>query len=413
VKKVEASLKRLSDGYFWNGAAWVAGPTEVFTLALGTGTWTHGFLNPAANFALGESYTLHVRARDNVDNVEVGPTATFTYGGLVLDSLTMDPDFKKIDGFDVLFGKDAKNTTLELKNTNPGTFHYRLTFINELGVDINADNGNTVRAIVEVPALTNCGPGVTCPSAATALGNPAFELKEHRAFHVAPDDKTDEVKVSYSYKASGVCGDLTGYVANLDLIPDHAPKCLMVTGFAVPKKHRARLEVNFEFRPKKTTGWLASPDPKLYFRSGFLFKATTVVTFAGTPVRTQVGSQTLGIVGAGQRVTAIGGFVLDQFGNPIVAAPGALTVRLFNAPPTNPATTACTTAASVASDVVTDDGFYFIWKNGSIQGGGTNDLPSGVKYFVAACNGGTLLSSRTLKEKLGNKEFDEEDFYYY
>jgi hypothetical protein len=63
--------------------------------------------------------------------------------------------------------------------------------------------------------------------------------------------------------------------------------------------------------------------------------------------------------------------------------------------------------------VVTDDGFYFIWKNGSIQGGGTNDLPSGVKYFVAACNGGTLLSSRTLKEKLGNKEFDEEDFYYY
>jgi hypothetical protein len=62
---------------------------------------------------------------------------------------------------------------------------------------------------------------------------------------------------------------------------------------------------------------------------------------------------------------------------------------------------------------VNADGFYFIWKKGAYQGpGGANDLPDGVRYVVQVCNGGTQLGSlRMLTNKLGKKEFDEEDFY--
>jgi hypothetical protein len=34
-----------------------------------------------------------------------------------------------------------------------------------------------------------------------------------------------------------------------------------------------------------------------------------------------------------------------------------------------------------------------------------------VKYYAAVCSGTTQKAARYMSDKLGNKEFDEEDFY--
>jgi hypothetical protein len=129
-------------------------------------------------------------------------------------------------------------------------------------------------------------------------------------------------------------------------------------------------------------------------------------------------AQAVGLVGAGQRVTAVGGFVLDERGIPFVVAPGSLTVRLFSTPPALPSSSsspalACTTAPALASDTVSPDAFYFIWRNGPFQTLVGTELTSGIKYYVAVCNtsNGTLLSGRTLRDRLSSKDLDEQDFY--
>jgi hypothetical protein len=117
------------------------------------------------------------------------------------------------------------------------------------------------------------------------------------------------------------------------------------------------------------------------------------------------GNQVAGLVGAGQKVTAVGGFVFDRSANGIAGA----TVKLFTS---NVGVTNCdSTTGFVASDVTSADGFYFIWKTGTDQVNGTTVLPSGTKYYVTICYNGGISSARYIDHKLDNKEFDEEDFY--
>jgi hypothetical protein len=116
-------------------------------------------------------------------------------------------------------------------------------------------------------------------------------------------------------------------------------------------------------------------------------------------------NQVAGLVGAGQKVTAVGGFVFDRFGNSISGA----TVKLFTS---NVGGMSCSTPGWVASDVTSADGFYFIWKKGDTQASGTIELSSGIKYYVAICSDQTAFSSsRYIDHRLENKEFEEEDFY--
>src|SRR5207249_4032191 len=46
VQKVEVSIKRNSDGVYWNGSAF-SGTTEAFNAATGTTSWTYAFSLPA------------------------------------------------------------------------------------------------------------------------------------------------------------------------------------------------------------------------------------------------------------------------------------------------------------------------------------------------------------------------------
>jgi hypothetical protein len=330
-------------------------------------------------------------------------TLTIQPANLEDETATTDADFRHVDGVDALFKKDGNLTTLRLQNTNPGTVHYQLTLRNVTGVVIDAATGSTAKTILEVPAITSCG-SVSCPAA--VLGGPAWILKGAKAVHVRPDDKTDDMPVQLSYKASGTCTDETGYVSSLTSIPAGAPKCIRVTGYAIPKRERARLDVHLEFRWKDSGGWSSNPDPKLFFRSGFAFKSTTTVNFPMAPsIRTSVDAA--GLVVAGQRVTAMGGFAFNTLG----VAPAGYKVRAFNLQADASCTIVDTDSKIVSQDVISPDGFYFIWKKGGDQlNAAAADLPSNVKYYLQVCNGVTPVTGHLVKNKLVDKEFDEEDF---
>jgi hypothetical protein len=188
-------------------------------------------------------------------------------------------------------------------------------------------------------------------------------------------------------------------------------KCIKVTDIAIPKHGRARIDVSYEFRWKGTDGWASTAATA--FHAGFAFKSATSITFDGPGKfaltslagQTVIGNQVVGLVGAGEKITGIGGFVFDQNAS---AVPNAH-IKLFNSP-----TGASCGATPVAQDTTSADGFYFIWDLGTTQASTANDLPSNVQYYVMACDlplPTVNWPSRSMDHKLGSKEFDEEDFY--
>ena len=210
----------------------------------------------------------------------------------------------------------------------------------------------------------------------------------------------------------------------------------------------------YEFRWKDTRNWgSASIDPTTAFRAGFNFKSTTVIELdchavgprgqarpsaaeaaGGRPAEYKAefmasgttptpAATPSGLTFAGEKMTAVGGFVFDPSGN---GRPD-ITVRIFSAPSSgnrcNPSY-AYGSSNYVASVQTGSDGFYFIWQKDVDNTGvstGTNTLPSGFKYYVALCDftvGGTAMPfaqlywpARSMNNSLGNKEFDEEDFF--
>lgn len=334
-------------------------------------------------------------------------TLTVQPASFVTTTATTDADFKSADDLDVLFKQDGKLSTLKLQNTNPGTVHYQLTYNNVTGVDIDAANGASLKSVVEIPSMNSCG-GVACaPGTYGASSGPAWVLKGAKAVHVKPDDKTDDMPVQFSYKAGGDCSLTSGY-GTLTSLAGAPPKCIMVTGFAIPKKHRARIDLHLEFRWKDSGGWLASPDPKLYFFSGFAFKSTSTANFPSVVPSVRQSYESAGLVAAGQRVTAAGGFIFDAASSPVAG----YKVRLFNTAAEVAAPNACTSASPVAEATSMLDGFWFIWKAGSNQTLTTAPaLPSKVQYSMVVCDPSNVsVATRTMSDRMKDKEFDQEDF---
>ena len=383
------------------------------TLTNGFGTF-NATLQTAGNQTLTATDTAH-NSITGADIIGVAP------GQFLSNVSAADADFKNIDGFDVLFGKGSVSPQLKLKNTNPGTFHYLLTLTNETGATIhdntvlNSANGATSTVILTVPALPG-SVGVTLPSSAlpyTSSSTSAFWVQGSHAIHVHPDDRTDDMPVTVQYATSAPGGDCTA--TSVTWVPGQPAdgtlvKCIKITGFSIPKHHSAKIDVMYQFAVEGTDGWASTA--QTMFRAGFSFKSAATVhldtQINGNPSGNYSSNQVAGLVGAGQQVTAVGGFVYDRNGNGV---PGA-TIRLFNS--ASVASCATTNTNVVAQDVTTPDGFYFIWAAGLIQSGSTNSLPSGSQYYVMVCNL-TLPQpnwpARSMDHKLGNKEFDEEDFY--
>ncbi|MEI7744646.1 MAG: YDG domain-containing protein [Chloroflexota bacterium] len=342
--------------------------------------------------------------------------------GKVLGSVaTADAAFNDVsNGFDVLFSKGATTSVMTLRNTDPGTFHYMLGLDNQTGITLGSANGATSTTIITIPGVPASGVNVTLPASAAGLTDPAFTVQGSRPIRVHPDDDHDaEVSASVWYALAAPGGDCTApgvaWIAGQPA-DGSAVKCVKIDGFALPKRHHARIDLNLEFRLKGTTGWLASQNPTLNFRAGFPFKSITSVTLApswGSMAGTYPGSQITGIVGVGQAVTAVGGFVFDTNGSGI----GGAVVRVYGAAPS--AANACTTTGQVAEFTTLPDGFYFVTQKGvndaSTQATGPSPLPAGIQYHVAVCNvpgvSAAYWPGRAIDHKLATKEFDGEDFY--
>jgi len=127
-------------------------------------------------------------------------------------------------------------------------------------------------------------------------------------------------------------------------------------------------------------------------------------------VRTSL--QSAGLVAAGQRVTAAGGFIFDPAGSPAAE----YHVRLFNLASDASAANACAAGNTkvVADGKVSGDGFWFVWKTGFDQTNAAAPvLPSKVQYSMVVCTSGPTpasVATRTMTAKMPDKEFDQEDF---
>ena len=75
VQVVQVSIQRLSNGLYWNGTSFASASEAYQTASLAGGNWSLSF--PAANFPADGQYTVHVRARDDAQNTETGPSRTF------------------------------------------------------------------------------------------------------------------------------------------------------------------------------------------------------------------------------------------------------------------------------------------------------------------------------------------------
>jgi hypothetical protein len=228
-----------------------------------------------------------------------------------------------------------------------------------------------------------------------------------------------DLTVSWAASAPlGNCLATTGITWTAGQPPNNAfVKCIKVEGLEIPKHHEAHIHLSLEFGLKGTDGWNAAAQSA--FRAGFSFKSQTQVSLDSTfPIpslanKTYVGNDVAGIVGAGQQYTAIGGFAYDTNG----AGIGGALVRVFNSMPTPSTMCSASPSQPVVAWYSTDaDGFYFIGNklDNNVNNTG-NNLPSGIKYYVALCEvpGVTpgFWPARYMSDKLNTKEFDEEDFY--
>jgi hypothetical protein len=359
--------------------------------------------------ALG-SHSFALRAKDSAGNMDASPaTYGWTIGQISLDQYTIDSDFKRFDGFDVVFGKGSQSN-LKINSANPDSFHYQIKLTNNTGAPIAASNGNVATAIITVPGMpSSCG-GVACSSQVGSLADPAFILKGRKVAHVWPgyhdrdgDNDDDDMPVTLKYmtlaqyQANGnSCADNSGYSSTLP--SNGAAKCIKITGFSIPVKHSARIRLNFQFRWKGTDGWNANSQQLFY--AGFVFRATTAVNFGSN---VQTASDATGIIGAGKKATAIGGYVFSA----ITPGTGNI-VRLF----TKKTEASCTVNSKlVAQGMVDANGFYYIWRSGADQqNSNANSLPSGVQYAVQLCDGSTQLGLTSIDSKLREQEFEQIDF---
>ena len=374
------------------------GSVGLVSFNAATGQASANFTLPGGTSA--GSYTIQATFAGSLNLLNsVGTSAlTVSPSNLLSDVAAADADFKHIDGFDVLFG-NGTGALLKLKNTNPGTFHYQLTLTNETGAALHAPNvtiddkrGGSVTVYLTGPSLpSNIGWGPNAmPASALAYTDAtrsAFAVQGGRPVRVHPDDKTDDMPVTIKWLGalpggSPSCSDVadpdsgspwtTGQPADGTIV-----KCIKIEGMAIPKHGRAQIDVNYGFALKGMDLWPA--DAQARFIAGFAFKSTTTVQLDSNPQlgslanRTYVGNQVAGLVGAGQQVTAVGGFVFDGNGAGVAGAP----VKVFGA-----AQTSCAATTGLATTVTTmADGFYFA------------PVADGTKWWVGVCAPGQTTGS--------------------
>ena len=301
--------------------------------------------------------------------------------------------------------------------------------------------------VTQGPNAINIRPGPGGPPAGppAPVGPPGPGGGPNMQFHVAyivggPSAPTDCTTAGSAFNSSGqVQGQwIAGEPADGTNV-----KCIYASGLNLPPHGKANMDVNLQtvLAAKGNSGWASNAQN--LFRAGFPFRSVTTVTldpdfglmckppnsntnctdphhFNATYGGKQYsGPQALGLVFAGKQVTAIGGFAFDQNAYGISGA----NVLLFNSQADAQAANCNTSDSRVVGWATTQsDGFYFIDDTGfnpaTPPANDPNNLPFNIQYYVAVCNvpGVPMVNwpARYMQgppNKLGNKQFDEEDFF--
>ncbi|MGH7359601.1 MAG: Ig-like domain-containing protein, partial [Candidatus Rokuibacteriota bacterium] len=77
VDQVQVSVRRVSTGLYWNGAAFSAAAETFFSASLAGGDWSRAF--PASSFPADGDYTVRAFATDEAGNAETPMTRTFGF----------------------------------------------------------------------------------------------------------------------------------------------------------------------------------------------------------------------------------------------------------------------------------------------------------------------------------------------
>ena len=339
---------------------------------------------------------------------------------------TGDPDWTNyIDGVDTMFQKSGTgtSTTYTLKATNPGTFKYKLSLENETGIDIHTKgkplpnvirngmsikdaNGGTTTVFLTVPSMpTNVGVS-TYPLDLRPTGTgrlPAHRLVAGLGTPGRPVGRHADHRLLHRRD-----GRLAVGLGLLDRLGLSAPAGARRQRRGPVHPDRRPRDPEAPLRPTSTwrtnsagrtpaTGAAPPIDPTQQFRAGFNFRSTTAVELDGPPLDVQnrfnqglaklpvaarqpyvdqfnalwnkdyIGNTALGLTFAGERTTAVGGFVFDPSGN----GRTDITVRVYKTVPANANrcnptyddSAANASAANLAAWYTTgSDGFYFIWQ---------------------------------------------------
>ena len=300
-------------------------------------------------------------------------------GALFSDVATGDSDWQnQIDGVDVMFTKSGSggSTNYTLKATNPGTFKYRLSLTNETGIDIHVkgkqlpdiikrgmtikdSNGGSTTVFLTVPTLTN-NTGTPVPTNAAAIGlftQPAFTLSGNHAVKAGPNDWSDGLPVTVMFILAGDPGDsgpgtdctalgIQGNYHTVSNTDNQVARCIRIDGVEIrearrgehqrqlrvpleehrelgrreqgsvgPVPGRVQLQVDDEDHPRwparGSTGSLQQAAGQGSGGSPADYQAR----FAAFWNKTYSGINALGLTFAGEKMTAVGGFLFKPSGD--------------------------------------------------------------------------------------------------
>ena len=132
VAEVEVSIRQ-GTGNYWNGTGF-ASASEVWNDAtIGGGNWSYAF--PASSFPADGSYTVRVRARDAVSNMQAPTTRTFTFDATAPSAAVDFP--QGAEGYNAA-GWDAGCAT----NGLCGTYSDGTSGVAEVEVSVRRGTGN-------------------------------------------------------------------------------------------------------------------------------------------------------------------------------------------------------------------------------------------------------------------------------
>ncbi len=294
-----------------------------------------------SSFPLGTT-TVNCSASDAHGNISTG---SFTVTVYLIQRSLLDSDFNPIDtAVDTVFTPMCKTcTSLTLVATNPGTYQY----------DLAIKNTGSDTATFTVT--------ITIPAGKLADGSPidpAFYLKGTNPIFV------------YADTARTV--DITGQVSISTTLLGSNVKTISITISGVPQGAVREITIHFDYRLKGTNNW--DGNSRTTFHQSYVFPAT--VQIGSTPSGT-INNISVLTPFVGQKVTGIGGYILDTNGNPKVG----LVVRLYD---NNGVQLTCGTC----SDSSASDGFYYLQTPGNAAG----------KYVVRVYDSmGALKTSSTIQ----------------